>query len=141
MNLPERSDFIPLIVRTHNNLVVGFENTTGIHLARWRLLFMIGRVGACTQTDLTRETTIGPAAVTRILKDMERQELVTRSPSTTDSRQVIVQLTDKGRAVVKRTAKLRQDFLDAALKGLSASDTASLERILEHVEANLASMR
>lgn len=141
MSLPERSDFMPLVIRVHNNLIVGFEKMANIHLARWRLLFMIGRVGSCSQTYLTRETTIGPAAVTRILKDMERQGLVTRQSSTTDSRQVIVKLTEKGRATVRKTAKTRKEFLRVALDGLSPAEIAQLERLMKHVEQNLANLR
>lgn len=140
-DLPEPRDFIPRMIRAHNNLVGAFEKTCDIHIARWRLLFNLARRGRASQNELSRSTTIAPAAVTRILVDMERQGLIGRTPSPDDSRQIDVELTAKGEELVRATIVKREHFLEAALAGFSDTEVALLERLLGALEQNLAEMR
>lgn len=141
MDLPEPRDFIPRLIRAHNNLINAFEKICGIHMARWRLLFNLARRGSSSQNDLSRSTTMAPAAVTRILADMERQGLIMRKPSTHDSRQVIVELTATGEQLVQETAGKRDLFIKQAIQGLSEAEVILLERLLGVLEDNLAAVR
>lgn len=140
-DLPEPVDLIPITVRTHNNLLLAFEKVCGIHLARWRLLFMIGRKGSCAQIDLSNETTIGPSVVTRIVKDLQRQKLIVREASADDNRRTMVALSDKGRALVRAIAVRRAEFLKETLRGLSRDEIATLESLMQRVRDNLAEMK
>ena len=141
LDLPAPRDFIPRLIRAHNNLVSAFENICDIHIARWRLLYAVGRLGTCSQNELSRSTTIGPAAVTRMLVDMERQRLITRKQSPNDSRQIDVELTATGEELVRATAAKREQFLKVALEGFSDAEVALLERLLGDLERNLAMVR
>lgn len=140
-DLPEPVDLIPITVRTHNNLLLAFEKVCGIHLARWRLLFMIGRKGSCAQIDLSNETTIGPSVVTRIVKDLQRQKLIVRQASADDNRRTMVALSDKGRDLVRAIALRRAEFLKETLRGLSRDEVATLEGLMQRVHDNLAEMK
>jgi DNA-binding MarR family transcriptional regulator len=140
-DLPEPVDFIPITVRMHNNLLLAFEKVCGIHLARWRLLFVIGRKGRCAQIDLSNETTIGPSVVTRIVKDLHRQKLILREASADDNRRTIVALSDKGRDLVRAIASKRAEFLKETLRGLSRDEIATLEGLMQRVHDNLAEMK
>ncbi|GLS98896.1 hypothetical protein GCM10007897_02740 [Sphingobium jiangsuense] len=140
-DLPEPRDFIPRLIRAHNNLVNGFERLCGIHIARWRLLFNLARRGSSSQNELSRSTTIAPAAVTRILADMERQGLIRRTPSKEDSRRVIVELAPAGEQLVRETAVKREQFIQQALSGFSDAEVVLLERLLGALEDNLAAIR
>jgi DNA-binding MarR family transcriptional regulator len=141
LDLPEPADLIPVTVRMHNNLLLAFETVCGIHLARWRLLFVIGRKGQCAQIDLSNETTIGPSAVTRIVKDLERQKLIVREASAADSRRTLVALSDKGRALVRDIALKRAIFLKETLRGLSRDEIRALQGLMQRVHDNLADLK
>ncbi|MCW0199426.1 MarR family winged helix-turn-helix transcriptional regulator [Sphingopyxis sp.] len=141
LDLPEPRDFIPRLIRAHNNLINAFEKLCGIHMARWRLLFNLARRGSSSQNDLSRSTTMAPAAVTRILADMERQQLIRRKPSAQDSRQMIVELTPAGEQLVMETAVKREQFLQQALAGFSDAEIILLERLLGDLETNLGAAR
>lgn len=141
LDLPEPRDFIPRLIRAHNNLTGAFEKICGIHIARWRLLFNLARRGKSSQNELSRSTTIAPAAVTRILADMERRGWISRKPSPKDSRQTDVELTAIGERLVLDTAFKREEFLQVALKGFSDAEVVLLERLLGELERNLADAR
>jgi DNA-binding MarR family transcriptional regulator len=141
LDLPEPADLIPITVRMHNNLLLAFETMCGIHLARWRLLFVIGRKGQCAQIDLSNETTIGPSAVTRIVKDLERQKLIVREASHADNRRTLVALTDKGRDLVRDIALKRAAFLKATQRGLSRDEVRTLQALMRRVHDNLADLK
>lgn len=141
IGFPEPRDFIPSLIRAHNNLLNAFEKTCGIHMARWRLLYNLGRQGTASQNELSRSTTIGPAAVTRILADLERKGLISRNPSKEDNRQIIVALTTSGEQLVHETAVKREGFIRLALAGFSDAEVVLLERMLGDLERNLAAAR
>lgn len=140
LQLPDPRDFMPKLIRAHNNMLNSFEKVCGLHMARWRLLYNLARVGRASQNELSRSTTMGPAAVTRILGDMERQKLISRKQSQEDSRQIIVELTPEGEALVMRTAEKREAFIKLALSGMSEAEVILLERLLSELELNLASV-
>ena len=141
MDLPEPSDLIPRLVRSHNALIGAFEKQCGLHLARWRLLFCIGRLGQCSQRELAHSTTMEPAAVTRILADLDRQGLIRRTTAPHDARQLDVALASAGRILVSKTARRRETFLRAALEGFSDTEAAMLDELLGRLQANLAKLR
>lgn len=141
MDLPEPSDLIPRLIRAHNALIGSFENQCGIHLARWRLLFRIGRIGICSQRELAHSTTMEPAAVTRILADLDSQGLIRRTTASHDARQLDVELTTAGIALVRETAAKRELFLEAALAGFSDAEVAAIEDLLGRLQDNLSALR
>lgn len=132
-----RDDVIRNIILTHNAYLTSFERHCGINVARWRLLSVMQSIGTCSQSDLTARTTIGPAAVTRILKDFERDGLIERETSPEDARQTLVTLTDKGRRLVAKTARQREKVLAATFEGFTGSDIDAVNDLLSRMSANL----
>jgi len=141
MDLPEPSDLIPRLVRAHNALLGAFEKQCGLHLARWRLLFCIGRLGQCSQRELAHSTTMEPAAVTRILTDLDRLGLIRRTTSAQDARQLDVVLTPTGETLTRETAARRATFLSAALEGFTPDEAKMLDDLLGRLQANLLTLR
>lgn len=134
-----RDDVIRNIILAHNAYLSAFERQCGINVARWRLLSVAQIVGTCSQSDLTARTTIGPAAVTRILKDFERDGLITRETSSEDARQTLVTLTEKGRRLVAKIAQQREKVLAATFDGFSVAEIEAITDLLGRMGANLGS--
>ncbi len=132
-----KDDVIRNIILAHNAYLSAFEKHTGVNVARWRLLSVMQLIGTCSQSDLTTRTTIGPAAVTRILKDFDREGLIKRATSPNDARQMLVTLTEKGRRLVARTAQQREEVLDQTFGGLSSAEIETLNALLARLATNL----
>jgi DNA-binding MarR family transcriptional regulator len=76
----------------------------GVSLAQYHLLAPLSQCGAQTIRALAEAAGVAPPTATRALDGLERDGLVTRTPSATDRRCVIVDLTGKGRAELEVTA-------------------------------------
>ncbi|MFE3327674.1 MarR family winged helix-turn-helix transcriptional regulator [Streptomyces sp. NPDC059176] len=59
---------------------------------------LAGRGGTAAPSDLAADLDLAPASVTGRLDALERRGFVRRTPSTTDRRRVVVELTPAGRA-------------------------------------------
>jgi len=66
-------------------------------LAEARVLYELAHREQPTATDIRKELGLDAGYISRILRNFERQKLVTREPSKTDERQRILLLTTKGR--------------------------------------------
>ncbi|MFD5425015.1 MarR family winged helix-turn-helix transcriptional regulator [Streptomyces sp. NPDC127084] len=59
---------------------------------------LAGRGGTATPSDLAADLDLAPASVTGRLGALERRGFIRRTPSTTDRRRVVVELTPEGKA-------------------------------------------
>lgn len=73
---------------------------------------------------------IAPRSATEVADALEEAGLVVRTPDPSDRRAVLLTLTDRGRAVVRRVRHERRAAGDAAVADLSAADRAELRRLL-----------
>lgn len=137
MTVPSQSTLLPLIVRTYFATVSAFEDAVGIHIARWRILYVLNEIGPCAQAEVSKRTHIDPAAMSRIVKDFEADGLIARTRSDSDARQFSVTLTAAGRRAVKKLGNARGDFLEKALSGFSSDEIDQLQGLLSRVQVNL----
>jgi DNA-binding MarR family transcriptional regulator len=77
----------------------------GVSLAQYHLLAPLLRGGAQTIRALAEAAGVAPPTATRALDCLERDGLVTRTPSATDRRCVMVDLTPEGRAALEVSAE------------------------------------
>ncbi len=103
-----------------------------------KAIWMLSECGAddgrqeATTSDLAEKLQVSPPAVSRMLKQMERQSLVTHTPY------YGVLLTEKGRAVairIVRRHRLLELFLTKILNYLPNAVHAEAERLEHHISA------
>jgi DNA-binding MarR family transcriptional regulator len=75
----------------------------GVSFAQYHLLAPLSGAGAQTIGALAEAAGVAPPTATRMLDGLDRDGLVTRSPSATDRRCVTVELTADGRRAVAYT--------------------------------------
>lgn len=138
---PEQDAFLPELVRTFYDALAGFEKETGIHMARWRILVMLGESKKSSQRALAQSSHIDPASISRILRELEAQGYVARAADPSDSRQSLAMLTASGKALVRDIAKRRAKFLRKALKGLAPEEVTKVTETLLSIRRNLADLR
>ena len=107
----------------------------------WRVLAALSNNGGQRQIDLADVTSIEASTVSRLVTRLVRLGLVTRGRSETSNREVQVQLSPKGRALVKKLIPVALGLEETASAGISAADLAQLKKTLRKVYANLSGAR
>jgi DNA-binding MarR family transcriptional regulator len=92
--------------------------------------------GPLTPSELAERERIKRPTATRILANLERLELVSRTPDPADGRASLVTTTASGRALLRRLRTRKNAYLARRLRDLDPDDVETLERaaaILERI--------
>lgn len=98
---------------------------------------MVGPPQKLSPTQLFKGLMLSSAAITGRLDNLEDRGLVTRSPDPADRRGVIVELTEKGCALVDAAVAANTPGEAQLLNGLTEKDRQSLARLLRQFLARL----
>ncbi|MET0669148.1 MAG: MarR family transcriptional regulator [Xanthobacteraceae bacterium] len=113
----------------------------GLSIDMWRVLAALSNNGGQRQVDLSEMTSIDVSTMSRLVSRLVPMGLVTRSRSQTSNREVVVALSAKGRALVRRLIPIAQALERKASAGLTAKELAEAKRLLTRMYANLAKGR
>ncbi len=108
-------------------------------IAMWRVLAALSTNGEQRQIDLAEMTSIDASTLSRLVTRLVRQGLVMRSRSKVSNREVTVELSGKGRALVERLIPEARRLEDDAIEGLSEKELAAVKRALRRMYENLMS--
>src|SRR5687767_11439348 len=86
---------------TYHELTAAFERHMGMSRARWAILNRLSRQENLTQAALAQLLHVDAAAITRQVKQLEVEGLVTRWSAPEDNRFTVVALTVQGRTFVE----------------------------------------
>ena len=146
--MPDRSqldlgNYLPYLVnRLGGALVANFIATAlapfGLTIDMWRLLAVLSYRGAQRQVDLVDMTSIEASTVSRLVTRLARMGLVTRERSETSNREVVIELSAKGRAQVERIIPSAHKLEQAAAANVPAKDMAVVKRSLRRMYENIA---
>jgi MarR family transcriptional regulator, organic hydroperoxide resistance regulator len=113
----------------------------GVSFAQYHLLAPLSGGEAQTIRALAEAAGVAPPTATRMLDGLDRDGLVTRTPSATDRRCVTVDLTPPGRAALERTetalAAGRARIADSLSEAEREQAAALLRRLAVVVEEQL----
>jgi len=117
----ELDDYFPyLINRVGTVLAVRFTAgqlaAHGLSIAMWRVLAVLSNNGGQRQIDLAGLTSIDASTLSRLVTRLVRMGLVSRARSRTSSREVVVSLSAKGRALVDRLIPAALSLEEAILR-------------------------
>jgi DNA-binding MarR family transcriptional regulator len=113
----------------------------GLSIDMWRVLAALSNNGGQRQVDLSDMTSIDVSTMSRLVSRLVRLGLVTRSRSRTSNREVVVALSPRGRALVRRLIPIAQELEKTASAGLSAKELAVIKRLLSRMYENFAKAR
>jgi DNA-binding MarR family transcriptional regulator len=74
---------------------------------------------------------VSPPAMSNHVDRLERDGLVSRTPSSSDRRRVGLALTDEGQRMLRRVRSRRTTWLSTRLHGLSPDELAAVEAAVE----------
>lgn len=113
-----------------------FEKRTGISLTRYEILFALQENGHMTQTALQQKLAIDQAAITRHLKILEEQHLVTRKRNEKNNREILVAISEEGLELLNGCSMGKERFMDDLYKGFTPDEIEQLTGLMNRLNKN-----
>ncbi|MEV0668244.1 MarR family transcriptional regulator [Actinomadura luteofluorescens] len=113
-------------LRTLRPSVAGEAST--LSLTQFAALAAIERHGSMTPRELADHEKVQPPSMTRVIAYLEERGLVARSPHPTDGRQVVLNATDEGAALLAAERRRKEAWLAMRLSELTDEEREILRR-------------
>ena len=131
-------DYVSLMLDTVNERVKSvasqvYERECGVTFRELRLIRFIGAEPGLTLTRLIKLTSLEKTLASKAITTLVRRELVVRSVGAQDARQIHLELTDSGDAVVMRADPIGR-FMEETFRGsLTDEEQAVFKRCLQNM--------
>jgi DNA-binding MarR family transcriptional regulator len=119
--------------RQMSNAIRGELEPIGVSLPVVQVIMRLGSGGDLSQLELAQELELEPAALSRLLAELEEQRLVTRRRDPGDKRRVLMTATRAGAALLTRAQPRVMAGLDTLFARLSGREHDELCRLLEKI--------
>ncbi len=126
--------------RHHRCVIARSATKFDIPHAQHRMLMRLSKEENLSQRQLADIFEISPAAIAVALKKLEGGGYIKRRSSEGDSRVNEIELTEKGRQVVKATRSTFSEIDSAMFDGFSCEELESYNTLMRKIEANLYSI-
>lgn len=114
-----------------------FEKRLGISLTRYEILYKLLEMGLLSQIGLQQEMKIDQAAITRHLKILEGKGFVTRNRNEQNNREVIVQITEAGKDILRNCDVDKNQFIAELFGGFSEQEVKQLQMLVKKLDHNV----
>jgi DNA-binding MarR family transcriptional regulator len=142
----ELGNYLPYLINRVGFVLV--ENFTAdalknnaLSIDMWRVLAALSNSGEQRQVDLSGMTSIDASTMSRLVSRLVRAGLATRSRSEKSSREVVVALSPKGRALVQRLIPIAVKLEETASAGLTTKELTVAKALLKKMYLNFAQGR
>ena len=108
-----------------------------LSIAMWRVMAVLASSGSQRQIDLAGLTSIDASTLSRLVTRLVGLGVVSRTRSTSSTREVVVKLTPKGKAQVARLIPIARDYEAIAIAGVRPAELAALKSGLRQMYANM----
>ena len=123
--------------RVFNRLVDAALRPHGLSLALIGPILLLSWKGPMLQRDLVRASAVKQPAMVALLDKLEAMALIERTPSPTDGRAALVQLTDWGRKAAALGGEALVDANEQGLEGFSPVEAGLIVQLLQRLIGNL----
>lgn len=113
-----------------------FEKRTAISLTRYEILYALEENDSMTQTALQQTLAIDQAAITRHLKILEKQQLVTRKRNEKNNREVLVTISPAGMQLLNGCNMGKEQFMDDLYEGFTPEEIEQLAGLINRLNKN-----
>jgi DNA-binding MarR family transcriptional regulator len=134
---PARSAVVA-VVRAYGmvqRLMTTYFAQFGLTPPQFQLLTIVNRLRKPTQRQLARELYVSFPNVTVMLDRLEKAGHILRSPNADDKREKLVELTERGRCLLKQVWQVHQEQLDRVVGGLTENEQRGVARLLNKMIA------
>jgi DNA-binding MarR family transcriptional regulator len=139
---PDQEQENPFIILGHlyPDMTRAFARRVGMSLSRVEVLHQLMHAGEISQAELQQRLGMEGSLLTRFVKQMEADGLITRRVDPKDNRFTLVNLAPAGQNALLEMERLGEDFQATLLAGLSDEQQAEFARTLKHIQRKLAQM-
>ncbi|WP_182047269.1 MarR family winged helix-turn-helix transcriptional regulator [Curtobacterium sp. ME26] len=127
------SSLLPVVARAHRNLAAALLREFSLAPGQELVLMMLWVHEPLVQADITRDLAVEPPTVAKMLSRMENAGLISRERSTEDRRNVLVSLTDAGRALETPVRTIWEELEFRTARELSPAQQQELLLLLGQV--------
>ena len=110
------------------------EAGTEMRPSRASALVTVELHGPLTPSELAEIEGVKRPTATRILRGLEGEGLIERTPDPNDGRSALISITPEGRERLRRLRRRKNAYLARRMRGLEAADVESLERSAQILE-------
>jgi DNA-binding MarR family transcriptional regulator/GNAT superfamily N-acetyltransferase len=107
-------------------------------LIQARLLFELSRRPQCYASDLSRKFSLSPDTLSKLISAFEVRGLISRTPSPTDARKQMLDLTPEGQAAYAALKEQSNQMIKEMIQGLEPEQTHALVRAMDTIQGILA---
>ncbi len=108
-----------------------------ITIEQWSVLYQLWKKDALSQQELCQVTFRDKPSVTRLVDNLEKQELVKRTNHKTDRRKNVIVLTQKAIDLQESTMIIANEVLNEALEGIPKEHVEMCKNALQIIYENL----
>ena len=108
-----------------------------ITIEQWSVLYHLWKEDGLSQLELGNRTFRDKASTTRLIDNLEKQELVTRVASKDDRRINLVYLTDTAKPLQQITYELANKTMNESLQNITKEEIEVVKNVLQRVYDNL----
>ena len=112
----------------------------GATLPMYRVMAALWENGDQRLSDLALVTTAEISTLSRLVGEMKRKGLVTRSRLADNGRTVAINLTSKGRSLVEQLMPIAVHFEDVAVSGFSEAEVLRLKVVFQDIYQSLGTI-
>ncbi|MGV8917142.1 MAG: MarR family winged helix-turn-helix transcriptional regulator [Pseudomonas sp.] len=105
----------------------------GVTSSQFKVLIIVAQFGTDTPADLCRHLSLDSGSMTRMLDRLEQKELIVRSRSDIDRRQVHLSLTEEGQKLSDKLPEVGAAAMNDLFACIEPSELVLLESILKKV--------
>ncbi len=117
------------------------DRESGVSPSRLSALSVLVFVGPMSQAELARIEGVSAPSMSLLVRELEVDGWVERTPDPADARRTIVSASRAGRDLMLRSQRRRLDWLTAALARLPAESQRALAGSSAHLDALIAALR
>lgn len=136
----DQEKILYLLKGLSNQINPKFERCTGISSSRYELLYHLYQVEEVNQSTLQKAVNIDSAAITRHLKQLEADGMVTRSKIASDNRVTLVRLTEEGRNQIIGYKEEKVRFVNTMLNNFSKEELDLVTTMLHRMQKNISEL-
>ncbi len=114
------------IINTVNLYESKLKEKTGLNASQLSCLLVLESEGALPLSRVSKKVSLSPSMITSIVDQLEKKELVIRNRRSKDRRIILIELTEKGKEVVKTAPPSFQEQLVRSLNYLKKEEKHSI---------------
>lgn len=118
------------IINTVDIYAAKLKEKTGLNSSQLSCLLALERTGSLPLSKLSKKVALSPSMITAIVDQLENKELVARNRKTADRRVILIELTEKGKEVVKEAPPSFQEQMVNSLSYLKEDEKETIHENL-----------